>query len=370
MPDFTSSLYLGLAHASSDLPDWSGLTLGKPAALADPPGAERVECELAALTECESALLAPSTLHLFVDLFALLARPGMGIFLDRGTYPIARWGARQARLASVPVRTFRSCDADDLERKLQARPAVKPIVAADGFSPADGQATPIANYARLAAERGGLVVIDDTQALGVLGSSPGGTAPYGLGGGGSLPHAMLTAPNVVVVSSLAKAFGAPLAMLGGSAALVERFRRRSLTRMHCSPPSIAAIAAAARAIEINRHRGDAIRRRLAARVAQFERGIRQLGLRSHGGLFPVRPLRLPPGGKAETLHPELARRGVRAVLAADRGGRANLTFILTAAHSAEEIDEALDHLANALTVRRPRASAVNPLVKLSLPAVR
>jgi 8-amino-7-oxononanoate synthase len=36
--DFTSSLYLGMRHSSADLPTWSALTSGRPAALGPPAG--------------------------------------------------------------------------------------------------------------------------------------------------------------------------------------------------------------------------------------------------------------------------------------------------------------------------------------------
>ena len=48
----------------------------------------------------------------------------------------------------------------------------------------------------------------------------------------------------MIVSSLAKAFGAPLAVLAGSDAFMTVFEQESATRMHCSPPSVAVIAAA------------------------------------------------------------------------------------------------------------------------------
>ena len=87
MPDFTSALYLGLEHASWSLPEWERLTLGKPAGLESPPGAAEVERNLAELTGCERALLAPSTLHLFWDLLTILARRDVNIFLDGGSLP-------------------------------------------------------------------------------------------------------------------------------------------------------------------------------------------------------------------------------------------------------------------------------------------
>ncbi len=58
---------------------------------------------------------------------------------------------------------------------------------------------------------GGLLVIDDTQALGILGRNPGQDAPYGRGGGGSLRRANIQGPDILVGASLAKGFGVPIA---------------------------------------------------------------------------------------------------------------------------------------------------------------
>jgi 8-amino-7-oxononanoate synthase len=62
MLDFTSALYLGLEHASWSLPGWERLTLGKPAALQEVPGADQVQRELAEVTGCERVLLGASVL--------------------------------------------------------------------------------------------------------------------------------------------------------------------------------------------------------------------------------------------------------------------------------------------------------------------
>jgi 8-amino-7-oxononanoate synthase len=346
--DFTSSLYLGLDHASGDLPGWRSLTLGKPAAFHDPPGSAHVERELAALTGCEAAVLAPSTLHLFVDLFAMLARPGYRILLDRRSYPVARLAARLALCA----RTDRSATQH-------------PVIVTDGIDCHTGRIAPLRQYARLAAERGGLVVVDDTQALGITGASPTREAPYGTGGGGSLRRQNLTAPNVLLVGSLAKAFGTPVAVLAGSKGTIESFRDRSFTRVHSSPPSAAVIAAAARALAINRLRGDAIRRRLAALVCRFERGARELGLPPNRSLFPVRRLRLPDNVDDRFIHSELAERHIRAALLAGPGGRPAVTFVLTARHSVGDIAKALEALGEALghrtSQRRPMAYFLPPL---------
>lgn len=348
MVDCTSSLYLGLDHPAVILPPWPQLTLGKPAALEDPPGARQVEHDLAALTGCDATVLAPSTLHVFVDLIPMLAAPDTVIFVDRDAYRMAWWGVQQASAVDVKHVSFGPHDPEELRELLSEEGAVKPIVITDGISVASGQPAPISEYAREAARHGGVLVVDDTQALGISGVHPGRRAPYGLGGGGSLRHAGLNWPGAILVNSLAKGFGVPVAMLGGSVKLIAAFRRRSLTRTHCSPPSAAVIAAAARALAINRSRGDELRWRLGKRVARFETGLERIGLRSNRSLFPVRPLKLPKGIDARALHAELGRRGVRTVLEGRSKASAKITFVIRASHRLREIDAVIEALADAL----------------------
>jgi len=99
--DFTSALYLGLRHPSPSLRSWSELTTGKPAALESPPLSTAIAGRFAALVGCESAVPIASTLHLFWDLFGLLASDWVRIYMDEGTYAIARWGVERAPARGV-----------------------------------------------------------------------------------------------------------------------------------------------------------------------------------------------------------------------------------------------------------------------------
>jgi 8-amino-7-oxononanoate synthase len=348
--DFTSALYLGLDHSSRRLPAWKRLTLGKPAALHRVPRSGEVERKLAALIGCERALLVTSTLHLFFDLFSILARRKISILLDRGSYPIVRWGVERAACSSTQVRGFRHYDAEALRGILESPDETTPVIVADGYCPRCGKAAPVEEYLALARSRGGFVVLDDSQSLGIFGD-PSFGAPYGTGGGGSLRRAGLRGDDGVLIgSSLAKAFGAPLAVLAGDARLVDEFERRSATRVHCSPPSAATVAAAARALMINRSFGDRLRLKLAHNVSRFRRGLREMGLVGINGLFPVQSLRLPARIKAETLHRKLSLAGVAAVLHREgREGNAQISFVLTARHTFKEIDCALARLAEELS---------------------
>jgi 8-amino-7-oxononanoate synthase len=203
------------------------------------------------------------------------------------------------------------------------------------------------------AHREGLIVLDDTQALGIMGFDAKSEAPYGSGGGGSLRLAGLRDPRVVLVSSLAKAFGAPVAMAAGSRHVISEYRDSSATRMHCSPPSVASIAAAAHALAVNARCGDALRCALAHRVARFRRGLGPLA--AAAGAFPVQHLRLPVCTDPTRVHARLRKRGVQTVLSRVESARASIAFVLTARHADHEIDEALDALATATRTGTTRA---------------
>jgi len=353
MLDFTSALYLGFEHASCTLPGWASLTLGKPAALEALPGTLQLQRELAVLTGCERALLGSSTLHLFCDLFAMLAKWNVEIWIDEATYPIARWGTDRAAAIGVPVRMFPHHNAAALRRALGTVGAARPVIVTDGYSPVRGTHAPLADYASCAAAGNGLLIVDDTQALGIFGQRGEPMAPYGSGGGGSLRYFSLRDPGVVVLSSLAKAFGVPVAMLGGSQAFVEGFRESSATLVHCSPPSAAALSAAQRALEMNSRFGDALRCRLAERVLRFRRRLPDLlAVRS---LFPVQPLRLPAGISARALNQALLGLGISSVLHRDPiAGRSRISFLLTARHLLSEVDCAVENLTNFIRIRSRR----------------
>ena len=358
--DFTSALYLGLRHPSRELKPWLQLTTGRPAALGEPRAARDLAQQLARLQGCEAGTLGPSTLHLFWDLFRQLAKDHVAIYVDANAYPIARWGAERAAAMGVPVRQFRGDDPEAVWGLLESDSVRRrrPIVLSDGYSPVSGCVAPLATYLESVRAFGGLLLIDDSQALGVLGRDPGRRAPYGFGGGGSLPWSRIAGGDVIVVSSLAKGFGVPLAVLAGGHDMVARFERDSETRVHCSPPSLAAVSAAEHAMTVNREQGDALRLRLTQLVGRFQRRLVEIGLSAQGGLFPMQTLAARPDLDASLLDERLLRSGIRAVLhRVGNGQGARISFLITARHRQSDIDhviEVLEHLTGGKTAANMR----------------
>jgi 8-amino-7-oxononanoate synthase len=347
MAGFDSALYLGLGHGSAELRPWRWLTAGAPAALAPPVGSRAVARRLAALLGTEAATLGVSTLHLFLDLGGQLRRRPVRILADEHLYPVGRWGIERAAAGVMPAVDFRHHDAESLRRRLEARTSrrLPPLVITDGLCPDCGRVPPLDRYLELVEEHGGRLLVDDSQALGLLGWNPQPGRPYGTGGGGSPAFLGLSSPRLLLLSSLAKSFGAPLAVLAGSAAAVRSFDQESETLIYSSPPSVASIRAAEAALSINRERGDRLRARLAGLVRRFQSGLRGLGL-SSGGLSPVQNLEVPAGVDPVDLDRRLKALGIQAVL---QQGRCRpgplLTFLLRTNHTPEEIDRALAMLA-------------------------
>jgi 8-amino-7-oxononanoate synthase len=353
--DFTSALYLGLRHPSGALPGWPALTTGVPAAVEEPPAAAEVAAALAALVGCESAVMGVSTLHLALD---VLGSPSIArdaaLLWDAGVYPVARWAIERARGMGVTSAPFRHLAPGALERAVAraVRARLRPIVVTDGYCPGCARAAPIAEYRDVACRAGGLVVVDDTQALGIVGP-PG---PGWAGGGGSLRRDALDGAGVIWIASFAKAFGAPLAAIAAEAGRVARFTAESETRVHTSPPSAAAIASAGRALRVNAAWGEALRRRLRSHIRHFRRALEPIGLSALGGDHPVQLLEPIDGVDALALHAALRRCGVCAVpLRASCSGGPGIAFVVTAVHREETIERAVELLAGA--VKRLRQGA-------------
>jgi 8-amino-7-oxononanoate synthase len=352
--DFTSALYLGLHHSSRSLRPWAQLTAGKPAVLGASVGTVAVANQLAMLLGCERATLVPSTLHLFWDLFTVVASERIAIYMDSGAYAIVKWGIERAAARGTRVRTFRHHDPDALREQMKrdAGQGLRPVVVADGLCPACGGPAPIASYLEYVRPYGGYLVLDDTQALGILGSRTRPVTSYGRGGGGSLRWSHVHSPDVIVGSSLAKGLGVPVAVLAGSERMVHRFEQASATRTHCSPPSNAVVHAADHALSVNRHQGDQLRLRLWHLVGRFKRSMANAGLFTHGGDFPVQTWEPSPDSNPVEVYEALLQRGVKTVLHRARHGfQAQISFLITARHRLQDMDHATEALRE--VIQRP-----------------
>ncbi|MDH6153319.1 MULTISPECIES: aminotransferase class I/II-fold pyridoxal phosphate-dependent enzyme [Paraburkholderia] len=363
MIDFASGLYLGLRHPAREAGDYAALTTGHPAALAASPLMRPLAAQAAALQGAQAGLVGTSTLHLAIDAFERLGR-SHALFADDALYPVMRWAAERMAGNGASVAWFGHGDAGSLARRLAEAPHSRPPAIVTDATVGDGALAPIGRYVSEARRHAGLVLIDQSQVLGLLGMRPGPRSPWGHGGGGVLRHLGLSAPaseSVLLLASWAKAFGAPLATLCGPAPLIEQIARDGPTQVHCSPPNQASLLAALGALEINQRSGARLRRRLLDRLQRLRRGVRALAasvlpdLCAPDSVHPLQRLRLANRARTLALHAGLSECGMRTALLRQRANRYVLAVIVRADHEAADIDALLAAMAG-LAPRLPGAA--------------
>ena len=358
MPDFTSASYLGLRHATRVLRPWAALTTGRPAAVRLVPGAAGAARRLAELQGCEAATLLPSTLHAAWDVSTLLDPRRDVLLHDAALYPILAATVRLAAARGVDARQFESEVPASLERALGGARR-RPIVLLDGLCPACGGPAPLRELLSVVRRHGGRLVIDDTQAVGILGARGGSVRAWGDGGGGSLRyHGLARAPEVLLIASLAKALSVPAAAVSGSATAIAEYEARSQARVHSSPVSSADVSALEHALAVNDRVGDTLRQRAADAVRHWRAALRTLGVTADGGSLPMQALATLPRRHAGRLHRHLARAGVHAVPQSWAGGaEGRAVFLLGARTTAADIDAAASALARAPELAMLRRAA-------------
>ncbi len=348
--DFSNVCYLGLRHTQNELRSWEALSSPPSFLNEDNPLSNAIAQQLALLQGCEAGLFAASTLHLFWDLFdAMSSSDEIAIYYDDEVYPIARWGIERAVAKGVPSYSFSQGSHEGFASLLSenARHKKRPIVVLDGVSSVTRIPMPLPYYLQAIEPYGGIVVVDDTQAIGLLGHSSNLCFPFGLRGGGSIRWHGFDPSNIVLVSSLAKGFGVPIAMLSGSARMINWFRMNSLTLEHCSSPCFPLLHAVENALDINESKGDELRTNLIANIRKFQTILHRAGFLEMAPLFPVQSIVPPNVSDPEFFVNELQNRGV-GVLFQHSGKVFRIILSITAAHSAEQIDFAAHVLVETL----------------------
>ena len=368
MVDFTSALYLGQRPLSVPFPPYLSVTTGKPAALYEPRLHQKVALEVASRQGLERGLLAPSTLHLFWDVISTLGRSS-AVLLDEGMYPIGRWGALRAMMQGMPVTLFSSDNIEGLDKFIYTyrQQNRTPWIITDGWDIAKGKPAPLDIYLKLLKScRESVLLVDDTQAFGVLGRQPTADFPYGSDGGGTLAYLSLKSPKIVAITSLAKGLGVPVAVLTGSEKRIRHYQQCSEIRVHTSPVSNLHAWAAWQSLETDRSIGNELREKLHQNVSLFRRTIQPII--PGGGWFSIQKLVLPNARITFRLYNQLKSQGIRSLLLANHQQPTvpEVAFCIRADHTAEAIMHTVRHIKRILNETSFHRKINNPSAHESL----
>lgn len=292
---------------------------------------EELEARLAEFKGTEACIVFQSGFTANTGVIPAIMGEGDVIISDAMNHASIIDGCRLTRAARV---VYAHKDMAELRQRLEeSRGSRRVMVITDGVFSMDGDIAPLPEIVELAEGYGAIVMVDDAHASGVLGRN----------GRGSVDHFGLHGRVHIQVGTLSKAMGALGGYIAGSRALrewlIQRGRPYLFSTSH--PPSVAASCIAALDVLLEE---PGLIERLWENTRYFKGRLSALGFDTGGSETPITPVIVGESSRAMAMSQRLFEEGVFAqgigfpTVARDR---ARVRTIVTAAHTREQLDQAL-----------------------------
>jgi 8-amino-7-oxononanoate synthase len=329
--DFTSALFLGMRHDHRSLPGWTSLTTGVPAAWREPSTSRLLGSTIARAQGIESAFVARSALHALTDAMTVLPRAGDIVAIDEAVYPIAATASLIAKGRGVTVRRY----PHHRPAAPTANSTRRVIYVTDGWCQGCNRPAPLGQLQALAQRGNGIVVVDDSLACGVLGKRCDADS---FGDGTGSPRWMgLDHDRLLWIASLAKGYGAALAVATGDTETIGKLTHDG-SRQYSSPPTSADLTAAAAAVR-DRHELGRRRKILHDHVTFVRDALASAGLTVIGLPFPLVGIMFASQAEALRWCARLQSARIHLLVQRPRCRRgALLTAVLRSEHSTRDIE--------------------------------
>ena len=336
--NFCSNNYLGLA-ASEELKAAAKAAIDRygvgPGAVRTIAGTmtihEELEQELAAFKGVEACLTVQS--GFIANLCAIPALVGKGdtIVSDELNHASIIDGAR---LSKAQILVYPHNDMAELENILRDQPPGRTLVVTDGVFSMDGDIALLPEIVALAKTYGALTLVDDAHGEGVLGRS----------GRGIVDHFNLHGQVDVEVGTFSKALGVMGGCIAGSADLVEYVKQKARPFTFSSALTVPDTAATLEAVRILGRSGELVER-LWENARIFRSGLQELGFDTGVTETPITPVMIGNAQDSLEFSHRLFQEGIFATtigfpLVAE--GKARIRVMLSAAHSAQDLEFALE----------------------------
>ena len=242
------------------------------------------------------------------------------------------------RLSRAQIKVFPHKDVDAARAILRDLPAgQRTLLITDGVFSMDGDLGPLPDLCAAAEDFGAIMMVDDAHASGV----------FGRNGRGTVDHFGMHGRVDVQVGTLSKAIGALGGYVAGTRDFIEFLHHRARPFLFSTshPPAVTAACLAALDVLLEE---PAIIDRLWENTRLFKAGLVGLGFDTGVSESPITPVIVGQGALAMRLSDRLFEEGVFAqgiafpTVARDR---ARVRTIVTATHTREELQFALDAFA-------------------------
>ncbi|WP_332764535.1 glycine C-acetyltransferase [Phenylobacterium sp.] len=300
-----------------------------------------LEESLARYLGYEDSILFPAAFDANGGLFETLLGPEDAVVSDALNHASIIDGVRLSKARRF---RFANRDLNELELRLKearAAGARTILIATDGVFSMDGYLADLAGMSALAARYGALLMVDDCHATGFVGPA----------GRGTPVHAGVH-PVDILTGTFGKALGGAMGgFVAAAKPVVDLLRQRSRPYLFSNALSPSICGAAMAAIEIaGGEDGDLLRQRLGENAVALRQGLQGLGFSLLPGAHPIAPVMLGDARLAQQMAAALLDEGLLATgfsFPVVPLGQARIRTQVSAAHSHDDIAQALTAFANA-----------------------
>jgi glycine C-acetyltransferase len=240
------------------------------------------------------------------------------------------------RLSRAKIHVFPHKDVAGAEAKLAALDGVpgRKLLISDGVFSMDGDIGPLPGLVEAAEKHGAIMMVDDAHSSGVLGRQ----------GRGTIDHFGLDGRVHIQVGTLSKAIGVLGGYVCGSRDLIEFLYHRARPFLFSTshPPAVAAACLAA--FDVLEQEPERMRN-LWDNTRYFKEGLASAGFDTGISETPITPVIVGEAKLAHDLSRALFEEGVLATgigFPTVARGKARVRTIVTATHTREELDRALE----------------------------
>ncbi len=294
---------------------------------------QELEARLSRFLGMEDTILYSSCFDANTGLFETLLGPEDAVISDALNHASIIDGVRLCKARRL---RYANSDMDDLRAQLIASQDARfRLIATDGVFSMDGYIARLAEICDLAEEFDAMVMVDDSHAVGFLGS----------GGRGSIEHCQVMGRVDIVTGTLGKALGgASGGYTAASAEIVQWLRQRS--RPYLFSNALAPVITAASLVVLDMIEGSSdARDRLMANTRQFRSRMTAAGFDILEGTHPIVPVMLRDPKLAQDMAARLDARGVFVApfsFPVVPKGQDRIRTQMSAAHAPGELDQAID----------------------------
>ena len=338
--NFCSNNYLGLANhprlvqAAKDAADKYGVGPGAVRTIAGTLDLHlELEKRLAAFKRVETAITFQSGFSANLATIPALVGKEDVIFSDRLNHASIIDGCRLAKAKIIP---YDHCSPESLKEVLDEHRGEyrRALVVTDGVFSMDGDVAPLDEIYQVTRNYEVILMVDDAHGEGVLGE----------GGRGIVDHFNLHGKVDVEVGTLSKAFGVVGGVVAGNPMVVEWLYQRGRPFLFSSAMTLPDVAACIESVKILEESTELVDR-LWENAEYFKSEMKNLGFDTGVSTTPITPVMLGEAPLAQEFSRKLFEAGVFAMsigFPTVPQGMARIRVMISAAHSKDDLDQALD----------------------------